>query len=228
MQPSDHSERSQRSRVTHAIRRMILSGELRPGERLLQQRLAKHFGVSQSVMRESLLEAQFTGLVKSVNGVGASVAAIDLSQLLNAYEVREMLEGLSARLCCAQASVADVRELTDIASRVHELGLAGKDQERAQLDRHFHERIIDICNNNVLQRLSGGYHIVRLVVLKSIDHERVLADHMAIVQAIKDNDAEEAERAARRHVVLARDMVRKQVEANDFAFPWDAQKKRSP
>src|SRR5687767_13916327 len=148
--PQDESERSLRSRVSHAIRRMILSGELRPGQRLLQQALAKHFGVSQSVMRESLLEAQFTGLVASVNGIGAAVAAIDLPQLLNAYEVREMLEGLSARLCCAQASVVNVRELTDLANQVHALGVEGKDEQRAQLDRRFHERIIEICGNNVL------------------------------------------------------------------------------
>src|SRR5207249_1035207 len=110
----------------------------------LQQHLAKTFGVSQSVMRESLLEAQFTGLVESVNGMGASVAAIDLKQLLDAYEVREMLEGLSARLCCMQASAINIRELTEIAQQVHELGLAGKDKERAQADRGFHERIFAI------------------------------------------------------------------------------------
>src|SRR5688500_20352218 len=102
---------------------------------MMQQVLARHFGVSQSVMRESLLEAQFTGLVESVNGVGASVAAIDLAQLIDAYEVREMLEGLSARLCCARASVADVRELTEIANKVHAHALAGDDEQRAQLDQ---------------------------------------------------------------------------------------------
>ena len=214
----EDSQRSLRSRVSDAIRGMILAGELRPGERLLQQHLAKRFGVSQSVMRESLLEVQFTGLVESVNGVGASVAAIDLPQLLQAYEVREMLEGLATRLCCAQASIAVINELTDIANKVHDLGLAGNDTERARLDRHFHERIIEISDNNVLQRLSGGYHIVRLVVPKSIPHERVLADHLAIVAAIKANDPEEAERLARKHVLSARDMARSEVDAHGFPF----------
>jgi DNA-binding GntR family transcriptional regulator len=208
--------------VSQQIRRMILNGELRPGSRLLQQQLAKHFGVSQSVMRESLLEAQFTGLVESVNGIGASVAQIDLPQLLQAYEVREMLEGLSARLCCAHASVSDVRELTDTAQKVYSLGVAGNDRERAQLDRHFHERIIDISGNSALQRLSGGYHVVRLVALKIVDHEQVRTDHLAIIEAIKSNNPEQAERAARDHVIRARDSVRKQVEANNFAFPWQS------
>ena len=221
--PEQSDGGSLRGRVSLALRRMILAGELRPGQRLLQQQLAKHFGVSQSVMREALLDVQFTGLVASMNGMGASVAKIDLRQVLDAYEVREMFEGLSARLCCARASVADIRELTETAHKIHALGVADNDDERrAQLDRHFHERIIEIARNPCLQRLSGGYHVVRLVVLKTLNHDQVLKDHLAIVAAIQANDADEAERAARRHVTAARDGVRKQVEANNFSFPWES------
>ena len=107
-----------------------------------------------------------------------------------------------------------------MAHEVHKLGVAGKDEERARLDRQFHERTIAICRNDAIARLSGGYHVVRLVVLKSIPHDQVLADHLAIVAAIEANDPMEAERAARRHVVNARQLVRRQIEANDFSFPW--------
>ena len=200
---------------------MILAGQLRPGERLLQQQLAKTFGVSQSVMREALLDLQFTGLVESHNGVGVSVAQIDAKQLFDAYEVREMLEGMAARLCCQHASPANMRELTELAHEVNKLGIEGKDQDRATLDRQFHERQIMISRNEALQRLSGGYHVVRLVVLKSVPHDQVLADHLAVVKAIETNDPMEAERAARRHVVNARQLVRRQMEANHFAFPWE-------
>ena len=200
---------------------MVVAGELRPGERLRQQKLAEHFGVSQSVMREALLEAQFSGLVVSVDGAGASVAAIDIEQVMKAYEVREMLEGLAARLCCRQASPADLRELTETAHRVHTLGVAEKDKERAQLDRHFHERIIAICGNEAVARLSEGYHVVRLVVLKVTPHDQILADHLAIVEAIRADDEVGAEQAARRHVVSAREMIRRQLEERHVAFPWE-------
>src|SRR5689334_18449813 len=99
MRYPDDPHRSLRSRISEDIRRMILSGRLRPGDRLLQQQLAKQFGVSQSVLREALLEIQFTGLVEGSNGVGVSVARIDIKQVFDAYEVREMLEGMAARLC---------------------------------------------------------------------------------------------------------------------------------
>jgi len=209
-------------RISREIRRMIISGELRPGERLLQQHLAKKFQVSQGVLREALLEAQFSGLVIAPRGAGASVAAIDLPRVMEAYEVREMLEGLSARLCCLRAAPAHVRELSDMAHQVHALGIAGKDRDRAQLDRQFHERIIEIARNGVVERLSQGYHVVRLVVLKEVPHDQVLADHLAIVEAIRAGDEAAAEQAARQHVVSARELVRQQMLARSFSFPWDA------
>ena len=211
-----------RSRVSREVRQMIIAGELRPGERLLQQQLAKRFGVSQSVTREALLEAQFSGLVISANGAGASVADINIDQLMQAYEVREMLEGLAARLCCQRAAPADVRELTELAHQVHALGVAGNDRERARLDRHFHERIIAICGNGVVARLSDGYHVVRLVVLREVPHDGVLADHLQIVEAIRVGDEAAAESAARQHVVSARDLIRRQLQNGEAAFPGAA------
>src|SRR3954462_6861348 len=86
-----------RHRVREDVRRLILSGELSPGMRLTQQQLAKRFGVAQSVVRESLLELQFSGLVEMVDNLGIFVSELDTNTLLQAYQVREMLEGLSAR-----------------------------------------------------------------------------------------------------------------------------------
>src|SRR3954451_6879240 len=97
------SPQTARHRVREDVRRLILSGELKPGTRLTQQQLAKRFGVAQSVIRESLLELQFTGLVESIDNLGIFVSELDTEKLLQAYEVREMLEGLAARSCCERA-----------------------------------------------------------------------------------------------------------------------------
>src|SRR3954452_25030502 len=83
-----------RGRVREDVRKMILSGELKPGTRLTQQHLAKRFGVAQSVVRESLLELQASGLVRSVDNLGIFVSDLDTIALLHAYQVREVIEGL--------------------------------------------------------------------------------------------------------------------------------------
>src|SRR3954451_2960272 len=108
------SQTSARGRVREDVRRLILSGELKPGTRLTQQHLAKRFGVAQSVVRESLLELQASGLVRSVDNLGIFVSDLDTHSLIRAYFVREMLEGLAPRLCCELASRADVRALYEM------------------------------------------------------------------------------------------------------------------
>src|SRR2546421_2642328 len=120
------SPQTARHRVREDVRRMILSGELKPGTRLTQQHLAKKFGVAQSVVRESLLELQASGLVRSVDNLGIFVSDLDNDTLLHAYHVREVIEGLAARLACERASRTDVREMYELADRMHETALAGK------------------------------------------------------------------------------------------------------
>ena len=198
------------------LRRRIIAGQLRPGERILQQPLAKEMHVSQSVVREALLELQFTGLVESIDNLGMFVADINLKKLLQAYQVREMMEGLAARICCQTASIADVRELTTIAEKIYGSGISNDIRKRADLDRRFHDRLFEIAQNEVLRRLAGAYHIVRLVVVKDMPHEQVREDHLRIVEAIRANDEDAAERAARDHVVKARQMIERQVSHESF------------
>src|SRR5207249_947788 len=138
-----------RRRVREELRKLILTGEFPPGSRLTQQQLAKRFGVAQSVVRESLLELHASGLVESVDNLGVFVAGLDNNKLLEAYRVREMLEGLAARICCERASRADVRELYEMVERIHQLGVSGNDEQRGAADRQFHYRTIVISANTI-------------------------------------------------------------------------------
>jgi DNA-binding GntR family transcriptional regulator len=209
-----------RQRVREELRRLILAGELRPGERLAQQHLAKRFGVAQSVVRESLLELQFSGLVQSVDNLGIFVGDLNSQTLLEAYEVREMLEGLAARRCCDRASRVAVRELTEMAEEIHRLGTAGEDARRGALDRRFHLRMIEIAGNGILVRLIDACHALGMTVQASRPHNVIRREHLAIVAAIEKGDAESAERLAREHVAGARETLRRQLERGTFTPQW--------
>jgi DNA-binding GntR family transcriptional regulator len=206
--------------VREEVRRLILAGELRPGERLAQQHLAKRFGVAQSVVRESLLELQFTGLVQMVDNLGVFVGEVNTEALLQAYEVREMLEGLATRRCCDRASRNDLRELTTMAEEIHRLGTAGEDARRGALDRRFHLRIIEISGNEVLSRLIEACHALGMTVQASRPHNVIRKEHLGIVAAIEAGDAEEAERRARAHVAGAREALRRQIIQGTFTPQW--------
>jgi DNA-binding GntR family transcriptional regulator len=216
------SQPTARARVRDDISRLILSGEFKAGSRLTQQQLAKRFGVAQSVVRESLLELQFTGLVESIDNLGIFVGDLDANRLVQAYEVREMLEGLAARLACERANRVDVRELTDMVDRMFQLAGAGDDAGRAAIDRQFHHRINLISANEVLIRLTDSYRMLGMIVQVRWEHEQNRVEHMRIVEAIAENRADDAERFAREHVANARQAIKQQITEGNFAPQWVA------
>ena len=149
-----------RHQVRDSLQRMILAGERPPGTKLVQQQLAKRFGVAQGVVREALLELQAFGLVETIDNRGIFVSELDTPKLLQAYEVREVLEGLAARHCCQRASRADIRELYATVERIYSLGVEGKLEERGLLDRQFHHKTVLIAQNQILTRLTEAYYVL--------------------------------------------------------------------
>jgi DNA-binding GntR family transcriptional regulator len=217
---SNSSSQSARGRVREDVRKMILNGELKPGSRLTQQHLAKKFGVAQSVVRESLLELQASGLVRSVDNLGIFVSDLDQSTLIHAYHVREMIEGLAVRLACERASRSDIRELYEMAERTHEMAMASDQRERGTLDRHFHHRTIVISANPILMNLTESYQMLNMVVAVLRDHEQILREHRGIIDAIEKGDCDEAERRARAHVIGSRKAIEEAIEAGTFQPRW--------
>lgn len=209
-----------RQRVREELRRLILAGELRSGERLAQQHLAKRFGVAQSVVRESLLELQFSGLVQMVDNLGIFVGELSADTLIQAYEVREMLEGLAARNCCDRASRQDLRELSEMVEEIYRLGTSGQNSQRGALDRKFHLRIIEISRNEILVRLIDACHALGMTVQASRPHNVIRREHREIVTAIESGKPEEAEKSAREHVAGAREALRRQIAQGTFAPQW--------
>ena len=204
-----------RHNIRDEIQRRILSGESKPGERLSQQSLARELGVAQGTVRESLLELQWLGLVESVEHLGMFVDNLDASRICEAYEVREVMEGLAARLACGHAGRADIAELRSIVDNIYRLAQE-KANETASLDRSFHLRITELSRNSTLIRLSQTYRVLGMTVRAFRDPSIIYAEHLGIIEAIEHNFAEEAERQARDHVIGARQMIESQVLQGTF------------
>jgi len=209
-----------RHQVRAEIQRRILSGESQPGERLTQQNLARELGVAQGTVRESLLELQWLGLVESVDRLGVFVGKLDAARLCEAYQVREFLEGLAARLACDHASRADVTVLRAMADHVWELSQQNKVEEMGAADRGFHLQIMKVSSNSILLRLAEGYRVLGMAVRASRDPRVVHQEHLRIVEAIDHNFPDEAERLARLHVTGARKMIEQQAAKSGFAPQW--------
>lgn len=205
--------------VRDELQRRILSGESKPGERLSQQSLARELGVAQGTVRESLLELQWLGLVESVDHLGVFVDNLDASRITEAYDVREMMEGLAARLACRHAGRADLVELRSMADNIYKLA-QDSSAEAASLDRAFHLHITELSRNSTLIRLSQTYRVLGMTVRAFREASIVHIEHLGIIEAVESNFGDEAERQARNHVRLAREMIEKQVAEDRFVPQW--------
>jgi DNA-binding GntR family transcriptional regulator len=206
-----------RYHVREELQRRILSGESKPGERLTQQNLAKELGVAQGTVRESLFELEWLGLVESVERLGVFVGNLDGARICEAYYVREVLEGLGARLTCGNAGRADIAALRTMADNILQLAQEGKEQDMGALDRAFHLQIIELSRNTILVRLAETYRVLGMTVRASRDAHTIHQEHIRIIEAIEHNFADEAERLARHHVAEARRAIERQIEEGVFS-----------
>ncbi len=199
--------RTRRQRVVDAIQKMILNGKLKPGEPLRQVPLSQEYGVSQTVVRESLQTLEQHGLVTGAGKLGFVVRAFGKQELVDAYRVREVLEGLAARLCCRMASRNDVDGLRDLAQQIHANSSKRSRAKRSDLEYTFHQRFLTLSGNDTLERVSIGYRFVGNLVATERDPDELLEEHLAIVDAVANNRPEEAERLARLHVSLSAESI---------------------
>lgn len=128
----------------------IINGRLRPGERLVAEELASHFGVSRIPLRECLRALDANGWVEIRARHGSYVRRRSLEELQDLFEVRTMLEGHAARLAAARRTEEQLAELRRLVvdGRV---AATAKDQQRvAEINRAFHGVVAECTNNKVM------------------------------------------------------------------------------
>jgi len=200
----------------HALRErlimMIAKGKIRPGEKLVQFRLARRFGVSISLIREALLDLQAYGLIETDDNRGFFVRAFDAKALLDFYDVREVLEGMAARTACSHFLPVHFTELSRIVEDICSAEEAGNHERRAGLDRLFHNRINEISTNRTITSLTRQCSLFGKILWMPHDVADLRAIHMKIIETIRDNRPDEAEELARHHVRDGRRQAAKVLE----------------
>jgi DNA-binding GntR family transcriptional regulator len=209
-----------RHKIRDAIQRKIFQGQYATGSRLPQVHLAREFKVSQSVIRESLLELRAMGMVELKDQLGAFVRGVDSRKLVQAYAIREVLEGLAARMCCEHISRRELRELEQLAERMSRLD-PSQEAERLPLDREFHQRIVHLSHCDMLIQLAESYRIFgKALKIKDGNEDRFLSDHLVLLQPIRDNQPDQAERLMREHIRHGQVELEKKIADGTFKLQW--------
>ena len=206
--------------VSEKIRGQILAGRLRPGERLVEDRLSAELGVSRVPVREALRGLSMEGLVRLEPNRGASVTEVTPQLLAELVEVRTLLEALNARLAARRHDPEIVALLQDTLRRGNEAAQSGMADELAQLNAEFHERLAEASRNSVLSDIMRSLRERTGLAFSINGRARAREDwkeHAGVLAAVIEGDEEIAALLAARHVKNAAAALGRAPAARDQA-----------
>ena len=184
----------------------IVTGVLRPGERLDEQSLAARFGVSRTPIREALMQLATAGLVDLQPRRGAFVASLSLKDVIERFEVMAALEGACGALAARRITEPERLALLE-AHQACTQRAPGDADTYYYVNERFHHVIYDACHNIYLAEQARQLHD-RLKPFRRLQlraRSRVatsLTEHQAIVDAILTGDSARAEQLLRDHILI--------------------------
>ena len=189
--------------VAEQLRRLILTGQHKPGERLVEDRLSAELGVSRVPIREALRTLAAEGLVDLPPRRGASVAQLSPAIAHDLVEVRATLEGLNARLAARHHEPAIVTELHQVLTEGNAAAQSGNVDDLVRLNGAFHDKLAQAGRNSILWDIMRTLRERTSLVFAANTNRRSREDweeHSRILAAVIDGDEELAALLATRHV----------------------------
>lgn len=191
--------------VFNTLRKAILTGELKPGERLMEIHLANRLGVSRTPIREAIRKLELEGLVTMIPRRGAEVAQITEKSLKDVLEVRRALDALCAELACDRISDEEKEKLRQACSAFERATGTGDATKIAAADVAFHDIIVQATGNarliQLINNLSEQMYRYRFEYIKDESgHVTLVNEHRMIYESIIRQDKAKAAEAAKLHI----------------------------
>ena len=191
--------------VFNTLRQAILTGELKPGERLMEIHLADRLGVSRTPIREAIRNLELEGLVVMIPRKGAQVARITEKNLKDVLEVRRALDMLAVRLACSRMDDEYKKQLREACDEFARVVKNNNTKDITEADVRFHDIINKATGNDrliqLVNNLAEQMYRYRLEYIKDAAyHNRLVAEHEEIYSAIMDGDEERAAKAVVLHI----------------------------
>jgi phosphonate utilization transcriptional regulator len=206
--------------VQSELERMILSGELAPGERLTEVALAARLGVSRGPLREAFRMLEEAGLVRTEKNRGVFVRDLPVEEAIEIFDLRAAMEELVGRRLAAGVAPAALKQVRGLVEQMEHAVKARDVHAYHLLNLRFHDRLVELAGNG---KLTAIYR--KLIKELSLFRRLNLADgglmpvsvgeHRHIVKAIASGDAEAAGRAMFEHVMQSKERTIKN-------HPWPA------
>lgn len=196
--------------VQAEVERLILDGELAPGDKLTEMALAARLGVSRGPLREAFRMLEEAGLVRTEKNRGVFVRDIPIDEAIEIFDLRAAMDELVGRRLAETATTTQVKELRGLVEAMERLARAEDARGYHLLNLQFHDRLVELAGN---RKLSAIYRKLikelslfrRLNLAEGWPLPESVGEHRAIVKAIASGDAEAAGRAMFDHVMESKE-----------------------
>lgn len=220
--PPEGGSPSLHGRVVDVLRRMIVERRFKPGERLVEERLAEELGVSRNPVREAIRMLAAEGLVEVSANRGASVASMSPQEARETIELRALLEGHNARLATRRQDGEVLKRIQAVLAQGSQAVAKGRFDQLGLLNHQFHAELAAASRNTVLSDMLKRLRD-RTAMLFSTDdpgyQERTWTEHAGILRAIVEGDERRAAALAAEHVMHAGSDY---FLAIDTELPWES------
>jgi DNA-binding GntR family transcriptional regulator len=193
-------------RVIAELRQAILSRRFKPGERLVEERLAEELGVSRNPVREAIRGLASEGLIEVTARRGASVVKMTEQEARETIEVRALLEGHNARLAARRRDKEIIKRVERVLAKGSLAVASGRFDQLADLNQKFHRELAAAGQNTVLGELLKKLRERTAMLFSPTDPARQARswdEHAAILRAIIIGDERAAAALASEHVIRA-------------------------
>jgi DNA-binding GntR family transcriptional regulator len=199
------------------LRTMIVGRQMLPGERILQDRLAREMGVSRTPLVNALKRLAQEGLVDWVPRRGIYVKRFTKRQMAKLFQVREALEGLSARLAAPRIDPAEVHQLGKMFRSLDTAPKSAAVRKYVERDRYFHWRIVEIAGNEQLAHAMESVNMMFFAWQDGLVRpaSETVQEHFSILEALRRRDPDASEAAMRLHIRRSVERLEEEAEAGD-------------
>lgn len=196
---------SLRGKIYNTLRENILNNKYKPGESLIETKLADELHVSRTPIREAIRQLELEGLVESIPNRGVYVKGISKKDMKDIYSIRLVLEVLAAKWSIENITDDGVSELKDIYELMEFYTGKGDVDRIAKLNTEFHQVIFNASKSNILIHLLNDFQLyVRWARHESLSMpgrmEKALEEHKNILEAFEKKDADEVVKALSTHI----------------------------
>ncbi len=219
-----------RDKVFHILKKNIINGNIERGERLVESSLAEKLGVSRTPVREALHFLKREGLVVEKGPKRIEACGLEAGDIVEFFEIRAVLEGLSAKFAATRWKDEDMAAIEDCLSRLEKNVEQNDEQKIIENNSRFHN-LIDKCSRSTrLNKDINNYreyieYFRKNSLLLRGRPKVVLEEHKEVYRSIKSRNAEKAEQLLKQHILNAKEALLKSEKLFNLEKKENLQKK---